>query len=85
MSYLLRITKFTQLTAALDATDSIVANMVEFQMAKTKAENEVAYITDQAGLAKEEKGWYLMLHEALHDGFQDGAKKRLAELTQNVL
>ena len=72
--------KYSILKAAFEASDDIVVQQIEFIMQMKRAENEMAYIEEQKVLAEEGKGWYLMLHEALHDGFQDGSKRKLEEL-----
>ena len=72
--------KYSILKKGIEEADDIVGEQLEFIMQLKRAENEVTYLNDQIKLVVEEKGWYLMLHEALHDGFQDGAKKKVDEL-----
>ena len=72
--------KYSLMTELLNSTDGIVSNQSEFLIQMKRAENELKFINEQYDLVKEEKGWYLMIHEALHDGFQDGAKKKINEL-----
>ena len=76
--------RYTKLTTTLEATDNIVTDMVDFKLRLKGIENEIEYLKEQRELATAEQGWYLMLHEALHDGFQDGSKKKLGELTANL-
>ena len=78
--FFIKENKYTVLLAAFESTDEIVGDQIEFIMQLKRAENEMKYITEQVKLAAKEEGWYLMLHEALHDGFQTGAKKKLDEL-----
>ena len=72
--------KYSILKEGMKNTDEIVGEQLEFIMQLKRAENEVTYLKDQIKLVEEKKGWYLMLHEALHDGFQDGSKKKIDEL-----
>ena len=72
--------KFSILKEVLDSTDGIVSSDIEFIADLKRAENELTYLREQIALVEGESGWYLMLHEALHDGFQDGSKKKINEL-----
>ena len=74
--------KYSILKKGLEEADDIVGEQLEFIMQLKRAENEVEYLNSQIELANEEKGWYLMLHEALHDGFQEGSKKKMDELNK---
>ena len=74
--------KYSILKKGIEEADDIVGEQLEFIMQLKRAENEVTYLTEQIALANDEKGWYLMLHEALHDGFQDGSKKKMDELNK---
>ena len=74
--------KYSMLNEALTHTDELVVDQIEFVMQRKRAENEMHYILEQQELIAQEKGWYLMLHEALHDGFQDGSKKRMTEVNE---
>ena len=78
--YFIKKNKYSILEEAFKSTDNIVGDQIEFIMQKKRAQNEMEYISEQIALVKKEEGWYLMLHEALHDGFQDGSKKKLEEL-----
>lgn len=79
--FFIKENKYTILKEALNQADNIVSSQVEFVMQLKRVKNEMDYIKEQMKLVEKEKGWYLMLHEALHDGFQDGAKKKIEELT----
>lgn len=74
--------KYTILKEGIENADDIVGEQLEFIMQLKRAENEMNYLKEQIELVNEEKGWYLMLHEALHDGFQEGAKQKIDELNQ---
>ena len=74
--------KYSILKEVLDSTDDIVSNDIDFIMQLKRAENELKYLNEQIALVEQETGWYLMLHEALHDGFQDGSKRKIKELKQ---
>ena len=78
--YFIKKNKYSILKAAFEASDDIVVNQIEFVMQMKRAQNEMDYIVEQKALIEDEKGWYLMLHEALHDGFQEGSKKKIEEL-----
>lgn len=74
--------KLSMLQTALDAADEIVGAQIEFVMQLKRSENELKYLQEQIALVDEGLGWYLMLNEALHDGFQVGAKKKLFEINE---
>ena len=72
--------KYTILQEVFDKATDIIAKDIDFISNFKRAENELAYLQEQIALVEEEKGWYLMLHEALYDGFQDGSKRKINEL-----
>ena len=72
--------KYSILKEGIQNADDIVGEQLEFIMQLKRAENEVTFLNTQIDLVNEEKGWYLMLHEALHDGFQVGSKRKIDEL-----
>ncbi len=80
----IKTNRLSLIESALKATDPIVSRGVEFIMKKKRIENEIEFLKEQHKLVEKEKGWYLMLHEALHDGFQDGAKRKMTELTSSI-
>ena len=60
--------------SALAKTGLVVKEEIEYESKLIRLGNDLDFIETQKELATDKKGWFVILEEALHDGFQEGAK-----------
>ena len=68
--------------SALKKTSGVVKEEIEYESKLIRLENDLEFIQGQKELVKDGKGWFVILEEALHDGFQEGAKKYFSEFNE---
>ena len=59
--------------AALDKASEVVKEEIEYETQSIRLKNDLQFLQDQRDLSDSNGGWYVILEEALHDGFQEGA------------
>lgn len=65
--------------SAIQKTSAVVREEIEYDAKLIRLTNDLEFILNQKELAGKNKGWFVILEEALHDGFQEGAKKFFEE------